>query len=80
MDTIIITWMDSSVGIYENAKASVLNGVLNVYLHQVNPVSGVKTLAGAWHFPISNIRAWGPEEWDGQHGILQPGVFGQKES
>jgi hypothetical protein len=70
VDTIIITWMDSNVGVYENAKASVLNGVLHVYLHEVNPVTGVRTPAGAWHFPISNIRAWGPEAWDGKHGAL----------
>jgi hypothetical protein len=77
--TIVITWMDSNVGVYENASASVLNGVLHIHLHRVNEVTGIKTLTGTWHFPISNIRAWGPEEWGGQHGILQPGVFDQKE-
>lgn len=68
--TVVITWMDSNVAAYENATTSVLNGVLHVYLYRVAETSGVRTLSGTWHFPISNIRAWGPEEWGGQHGAL----------
>jgi len=79
LKTIVITWMDSNVGVYENATASVLNGVLHVNLYRVTETTGVRTLTGTWHFPISNIRAWGPEEWGGQHGILMPGAAGHLE-
>lgn len=71
MDTIVVTWMDGLTGVYENASTNVLNGVLHVYLHAVTG-SGAKITTGAWHHPISNIRAWGPEKWAGDHGILLP--------
>lgn len=64
--------MDGVVATYENATASVLNGVLRIRLH-AGPPAGI--LMRSWNFPISNIRAWGPEEREGQHGVLLPGIF-----
>lgn len=69
LTTIVITWMDGRVIIYENSMANVLNGVLHVHVYK-----GV--LDKSWHFPISNIRAWGPEEWGGEHGLLMPDAAG----
>jgi hypothetical protein len=69
LKTIVITWMDGPAASYENATTNVLNGVLHVYLYKVTG-SGAKIMNQEWHFPISNIRAWGPAEWGGDHGIL----------
>ncbi len=68
LKTIVITWMDGPVVAYDNATANVLNGVLNIYLYKLHALTRI--LDRAWHFPLTNIRAWGPEEWEGQNGVL----------
>ena len=59
LQTIVITWMDGPTAAYEDAHASVINGVLNIYAY----VGPSHVLRNEWHFPISNIRAWGPRAW-----------------
>ena len=56
--TIVITWMDGPVATYEDATASVLNGVLHIHRRDRGGAP-----VGEWHFPTNNIRAWGPRMW-----------------
>lgn len=51
-----VTWMDGQQVTYQNVTASVLNGVLHI--HQYTSIT--HSLQNEWHFPISNIRVWGP--------------------
>jgi len=62
--TIVITWMDGPVATYENAAASVLEGVLHITIYSAPPRGAP---VDEWHFPASNIRAWGPRAWEANH-------------
>lgn len=60
--TIFVTWMDGEISHYDDATASVREGVLHVHVYKHGmPVD-------EWHFPASNIRAWGPRPWTSNHG------------
>lgn len=61
--TIVVTWMDGEVATYEDATASVRDGILHIHVY--SSAHGVPT--GEWHFPAFNIRSWGPEKWTANH-------------
>lgn len=59
LKTIVVTWKDGEVATYEDATASVREGILHIHIYHAPRGS----LIGEWHFPASNIRAWGPRRW-----------------
>jgi hypothetical protein len=60
LKTIVVTWMDGKTATYQDASSQIINGVLNIYTYY-----GIRrTVLSEWHFPISNIRAWGPGAWN----------------
>lgn len=61
LKTITITWMDGVSETYRNVATSVRDGVLHVHRY----TSVTNQLTGEWHFPISNIRVWGPANGNG---------------
>jgi hypothetical protein len=55
--------MDGEVTTYENVTVSVLSGTLHIFQYQRTQPAPI----GEWHFPVVNIRAWGPEKWEPGH-------------
>ena len=52
-ETIVVTWMDGKIATYEDITFGIREGCLHIYDETVV----------RWRFPISNIRAWGPQPW-----------------
>lgn len=63
LKTVVVTWMDGPVATYEDAAASVREGVLHITIYSAP--QGVPV--DEWHFPASNIRSWGPRAWQANH-------------
>lgn len=59
LKTIVVTWMDGEVASYEDATATVLDGILHIHTY----AGSASMLKDEWHFPAFSIRAWGPREW-----------------
>jgi hypothetical protein len=57
-ETIIVLWMDDREEIYPRADTSVIDGVLHIRQY------GEKTMkqTAIWHWSLSNIRGWYPED------------------
>ena len=60
LKTVVVTWMDGPVAAYEDAMASVREGVLHITIY--SPPRGAQIRE--WHFPTYNIRSWGSQAWE----------------
>ena len=59
LKTIIVVWMDGVQATYPDCTTNIISDTLHIYLY----LNGDPKPAGEWHFPLGNIRAWGPRPW-----------------